>query len=105
MLDFGNDTVPASLRFDAIHLNTAGYGIVAQTVYTAYSSAIPEPSIYGSLLDYSFSPLLWYQGGQKTITAAKFAHQISTRLQNKLTRRNYNQAKHQKYPSRRIFYV
>jgi lysophospholipase L1-like esterase len=31
--DFGNDVPPTSLRSDGIHLNTAGYGIVANAVY------------------------------------------------------------------------
>ena len=38
--DFARDITPTSLRADNIHLNTAGYGIVASTVNTA----IPEPS-------------------------------------------------------------
>jgi hypothetical protein len=42
--DFARDIVPSSLRSDAIHLNTAGYGIVANAVYTAYSAAtMPAP--------------------------------------------------------------
>lgn len=30
--DFNNDVLPSSLRSDALHLNTAGYGVVAQTI-------------------------------------------------------------------------
>jgi lysophospholipase L1-like esterase len=45
--DFARDIVPTSLRSDNIHLNTAGYKIVADTVYAAYS--IPEPGTLASL--------------------------------------------------------
>ena len=48
ILDFNRDIVPSSLRSDDIHLNTLGYGIVAESVYIAYS-AIPEPSTYAVL--------------------------------------------------------
>lgn len=34
--DHENDIVPASLRSDKLHLNTAGYRIVAQAIYDAY---------------------------------------------------------------------
>ena len=45
-LDFGTDTVPTSLRYDQGHLNTRGYGVVAQSVYAQYTAlaAVPEPS-------------------------------------------------------------
>ncbi len=36
VIDHENDVVPASLRSDKLHLNTAGYKIVAQAVYDAY---------------------------------------------------------------------
>ena len=42
--DYARDIVPTSLRSDAIHLNTAGYGMVASAVYTAYTAALaPAP--------------------------------------------------------------
>jgi len=46
LIDFSHDVVPSSLRTDRVHLNAAGYAIVAQTVYTAYTSvtAVPLPS-------------------------------------------------------------
>ncbi len=34
--DHENDVVPASLRSDKLHLNTAGYKVVAQAIYDAY---------------------------------------------------------------------
>src|SRR5207237_7933167 len=36
--DHNNDTPPASLRFDALHLTTAGYSIVVHTVADAITS-------------------------------------------------------------------
>jgi len=36
VIDHENDIVPASLRSDKLHLNTAGYKIVAQAIYDAY---------------------------------------------------------------------
>jgi hypothetical protein len=43
VIDFNNDTVPTSLRYDAAHLNTRGYGVVAETVYAHYALApVPE---------------------------------------------------------------
>ena len=41
--DFTLDVVPSSLRSDELHLNTAGYGIVAQAV-AAKLVAVPEPA-------------------------------------------------------------
>jgi lysophospholipase L1-like esterase len=41
--DIARDIVPSSLRSDSIHLNSAGYSIVANTVYAAYSP-VPLPS-------------------------------------------------------------
>lgn len=32
-IDVGNDVVPSSLRFDGVHLNADGYGVVARSVY------------------------------------------------------------------------
>lgn len=46
ILDEANGVVPFSYRADHIHLNTLGYGVVAQAVQTAYFTAIPEPSTY-----------------------------------------------------------
>jgi lysophospholipase L1-like esterase len=39
--DFARDIVPSSLRNDNVHLNTAGYGIVANFVYQAYLAVPP----------------------------------------------------------------
>lgn len=36
VIDHENDVVPASLRSDKLHLNTAGYKVVAQAIYDAY---------------------------------------------------------------------
>lgn len=47
--DFARDIVPTSLRSDNVHLNTAGYGIVANAVYSGYL-AIPEPSAVAYLM-------------------------------------------------------
>ena len=40
VIDFTNDTVPASLRADNIHLTATGYGIVASNVYAKYTNAL-----------------------------------------------------------------
>ena len=48
LTDFTNDVPPSSLRADQIHLNTAGYSVVANAVYAAYT-AIPEPSSFAAL--------------------------------------------------------
>jgi lysophospholipase L1-like esterase len=53
--DFNQRIVPASLRSDSIHLNTAGYNIVANSVYSGYLNvtAVPLPSaiwLFGSAL-------------------------------------------------------
>jgi GDSL-like Lipase/Acylhydrolase family len=44
VIDFNNDTVPTSLRADTGHLNTRGYGVVAESVYARYGqvTAVPE---------------------------------------------------------------
>lgn len=47
VIDHGNDVVPASLRADKLHLNTAGYKVVAQAIYDAYlkvSEPAPAPA-------------------------------------------------------------
>ncbi|MEI6355545.1 MAG: GDSL-type esterase/lipase family protein [Verrucomicrobiota bacterium] len=41
--DVGFGIAPASLRSDALHLNTAGYGLVAHTV-ADYFASVPEPA-------------------------------------------------------------
>ena len=41
--DHENDVVPASLRSDKLHLNTAGYKIVAEAIYDAYQK-VTAPS-------------------------------------------------------------
>ncbi len=43
-LDYRNDTVPTSLRSDAAHLNTQGYGVVAEVVYQRYARAAAAAS-------------------------------------------------------------
>lgn len=43
--DHARDITPTSLRSDALHLNTAGYAVVADAVYTAYE-AVPEPGTW-----------------------------------------------------------
>lgn len=50
--DLARDIVPTSLRSDNVHLNTTGYGIVANAVYTEYL-AMPEPNTL-TLLSVSF---------------------------------------------------
>lgn len=45
VLDFRDDIIPSSLRSDQAHLNTKGYGIVAQAVherYVALTSPVPD---------------------------------------------------------------
>lgn len=42
VLDFSADLPPTSLRSDFLHMNTAGYGVVARTV-AGYFASIPEP--------------------------------------------------------------
>lgn len=42
--DHENDVVPASLRSDKLHLNTAGYRIVAQAIYDAYQKVATPAS-------------------------------------------------------------
>ena len=42
--DFQNDMVPASLRSDNIHLNSQGYGIVANMVYSTYTELLLAPA-------------------------------------------------------------
>lgn len=50
VIDFNNDTVPTSLRYDAGHLNTLGYGVVAESVYARYLvTAVPEASRLATL--------------------------------------------------------
>ena len=43
--NFALDIVPASLRSDALHLNTAGYALMAAAVDASFSS-IPEPAAF-----------------------------------------------------------
>jgi lysophospholipase L1-like esterase len=44
VIDHKNDVVPASLRSDKLHLNTAGYKVVAQAIYDTYRKvAAPAP--------------------------------------------------------------
>lgn len=44
VIDHENDVVPASLRSDKLHLNTAGYKVVAQAIFDAYRKvAAPGP--------------------------------------------------------------
>lgn len=44
VIDHDNDVVPSSLRSDKLHLNTAGYRIVAQAIHDAYRQvAVPPP--------------------------------------------------------------
>jgi hypothetical protein len=51
VIDFNNDTVPTSLRYDAAHLNTLGYGIVAESVYARYAvTAVPEAGRLSTLV-------------------------------------------------------
>lgn len=51
LIDFNNDTVPTSLRADTGHLNTRGYGVVAQSVYARYAAtAVPEADPAAMLL-------------------------------------------------------
>jgi len=61
VIDFHNDTVPTSLRADAGHLNTAGYGVVAQSVYARYTqlAAVPEAGRLPALAAGLGSMLLW----------------------------------------------
>lgn len=42
VIDHENDIVPASLRSDILHLNTKGYGIVAQAIYDAYRKVVTD---------------------------------------------------------------
>lgn len=42
--DHENDVVPASLRSDKLHLNTAGYKIVAEAIYEAYQKVAAPAS-------------------------------------------------------------
>lgn len=42
--DHENDLVPASLRSDKLHLNTAGYKVVAQAIYDAYKKVAAPAS-------------------------------------------------------------
>jgi lysophospholipase L1-like esterase len=44
VIDHGNDVVPASLRSDKLHLNTAGYKVVAQAIYDAYRKVVAQAS-------------------------------------------------------------
>lgn len=47
--DHARDIVPTSLRSDPVHLNSAGYGVVAGAVYERYQalvSAVPEPQTW-----------------------------------------------------------
>lgn len=43
VIDAAHDLVPASLRSDNVHLNSVGYGVVADAVYGAYLVQVPEP--------------------------------------------------------------
>ncbi|MDR3547797.1 MAG: tail fiber domain-containing protein [Candidatus Pacebacteria bacterium] len=59
--DYASDTPPNSLRFDAIHLNAAGYTLVAQQVanwLTAYNASNPSVVSYQSLSTLLASPTL-----------------------------------------------
>lgn len=44
VIDHENDVVPASLRSDKLHLNTAGYKVVAQAIYEAYQKVAASAS-------------------------------------------------------------
>ena len=61
--DHTRDIVPSSLRSDAIHLNTAGYAIVANQVNIAYTN-VPEPGVF-ALVALSALGLLATRRGRK----------------------------------------
>lgn len=57
VIDHENDVIPNSLRNDNIHLTTEGYRIVAQAVYSAYLTVIPEPKAYALLVSFLLIPV------------------------------------------------